>query len=122
PADAARATAEWLTLSSPSPRTCGDRVGVRGFSPHWDSWRVPLTRIASAMRSDLSPQAGPGEEKWLALVHAADTPAIFQPVDPCQRQRIDHKAQCAVGGEIEGDGEHGADGAGMHDQHHIASG
>src|SRR6516165_1214169 len=28
---------------------------------HEDSWRLPLTRIASAMQSGLSPQAGRGE-------------------------------------------------------------
>ncbi|KGJ65262.1 hypothetical protein BJA5080_01907 [Bradyrhizobium diazoefficiens SEMIA 5080] len=43
-----------------------ERVGVRGLFPQkrWqlDSRRLPLTRIASAMQSGLSPQAGRGKD------------------------------------------------------------
>src|SRR5947207_10343804 len=47
--------------SSPSPRPYGEKVGMRGRLHEFDSRRVPLTRIASSMQSDLSPQAGRGE-------------------------------------------------------------
>src|SRR5690242_14329731 len=51
----------------PLPALRGERVGVRGCfrttGAKEDSQRVPLTRIASAMRSDLSPHAGRGEEE-----------------------------------------------------------
>src|ERR1700704_4898134 len=58
-------------LSAPSPRTFGVetsearswRVGVRGFLRELDSRRVPLTRIFAARKSDLSPQAGRGEQE-----------------------------------------------------------
>src|SRR5438552_833450 len=45
---------------APSPRSCGERVGVRGSLHECRRWRdrYPLTRIAS--QSDLSPQAGRG--------------------------------------------------------------
>jgi hypothetical protein len=33
-------------------------------------WRRPLTRIASAMRTDLSPQAGRGEEALMRVASA----------------------------------------------------
>src|SRR6201996_7133521 len=49
---------------------CGERVGVRGTLFLRRSWRVPLTRIASAMQFDHSPQAGSGKElaRWLAAL------------------------------------------------------
>src|SRR6185437_1508604 len=53
--------------SAPSPRSCGERVGVRGYlHVNGESWtrggpphpdRIPLR----CMRSDLSPQAGRGD-------------------------------------------------------------
>ena len=39
---------------------CGERVGARGILRTFGLAESPLTRIASAMRSDLSPQAGRG--------------------------------------------------------------
>ena len=51
-----------------------------------------------------------------ALVDRDHAPAIFKAIDPRQRQRVDHESQRAVGRKIERDGEHGADGAGMHDE------
>jgi hypothetical protein len=33
----------------PLPALRGERVGVRGSFGEFDSWRVPLTRITSAM-------------------------------------------------------------------------
>src|ERR1700692_3071859 len=47
-----------LCFSSPSPRSYGERVGVRGSLHALCSWREPLTRPASP--DDLSPQ-GRGE-------------------------------------------------------------
>jgi len=42
-----------VALSSPSPRSCGERVGVRGIYQRGEKQKKPLTRIAA--RSDLSP-------------------------------------------------------------------
>src|SRR5438270_12495482 len=44
-----------LVFSSPSPRSYGERVGLRGSVHALCSRKVPLTRIASSSRSDLSP-------------------------------------------------------------------
>src|SRR5262249_2065464 len=51
----------------PRPALRGERVGVRGSLHEHDPWREPLTRIASVMQSDLSPQAGLGEAAATAL-------------------------------------------------------
>src|SRR6266704_2913745 len=54
---------EIVWISSPSPRSCGERVGVRGSHRETGADLInlyPLTRIASSMQSDLSPQAGRG--------------------------------------------------------------
>src|SRR6266496_5592576 len=48
-------------LSSPSPRACGERAGVRGSLHESRFWREPLTRIAA--QSDLSPQTRGEVEK-----------------------------------------------------------
>jgi hypothetical protein len=42
--------------SSPSPRSCGERVGVSGSLDGLDSRRVPLTRNSRCANFDLSPQ------------------------------------------------------------------
>ena len=55
-----------------------------------------------------------------APVDRDHAPAAVEAVDPRQRQRIDDEAQRAVGRQIERDGEHGADRAGMHDKNDIA--
>ena len=47
---------------------------------------------------------------------------FLEPVDTRQRQRIDHETQRLLGLKIERDGEHGADGAGMHDEDRLACG
>ncbi len=60
-----------LRSFTPSPRSSRGEGGVRGFSPHMKFIErpVPLTRIAPddashrRGRSDLSPQAGRGEEE-----------------------------------------------------------
>ena len=65
--DAAQAGGQQLEVTS--PRLRGEvkagaqrRLRVRGLSTHSDSRIVPLTRLASSMRDDLSPPAGRGEE------------------------------------------------------------
>ncbi len=51
-----------------------------------------------------------------ALIDRDDAPAGREPVDPGQRQRIDHEAQGRLRCQIERNAERGADGAGMHDE------
>ena len=55
-----------------------------------------------------------------ALVDRDDAPAALETIDPRHRERIDDKAQRAVGIKIKRDGERGADRTGMHDEHDIA--
>src|SRR5260221_10119825 len=43
-------------LFAPSPRTCGERVGVRGSLHESDSRRVPLTRIFRFAQNPTSPR------------------------------------------------------------------
>src|ERR1700722_18456127 len=62
-------------LLLPRPALRGERVGVRGSIHAFDSRRVPLTRMASAMPSDLSPQAGRG--KPASRDHGIDSKAII---------------------------------------------
>ena len=57
----------WVLRAVMSGRGDEERVGVRGTLHEFNSRRVPLTRIASAMRSDLSPQAGRGGTEGVAL-------------------------------------------------------
>jgi hypothetical protein len=49
-------------LSSPSPRACGERVGVRGSLHAFDSRREPLTR----RYAPTSPREERGEVTWYA--------------------------------------------------------
>ncbi len=63
---------------------------------------------------------GEVEEHRLERIHRNDAPAVVEPVDARQRQRIDHETQRVVWRKIERDGEHGADGAGMHDEDRLA--
>ena len=65
----------WRVGACPGEATWRSRV--RGSLREFDSLRVPLTRIASAMRSDLSPQAGRGEPR-----PAFPTPSRFKGVAP----------------------------------------
>lgn len=73
---------------------------------------VPLTR-RSAPTSPRIRGIEPLRKIFRAalLVHRNHAPAVIEPVDPGQGQRIDHKAQRLLGLKIERDGEHGPDGA-----------
>jgi hypothetical protein len=60
----------WLSAalgSSPSPRSCGERVGVRG-SLHTVPTRGESPSPGAQARADLSPQAGRGEESIRGLI------------------------------------------------------
>jgi FAD:protein FMN transferase len=76
------AIADGMAPPSPSPRTCGERVGVRGSCRTFGLEESPLTRIAS--RSDLSPQAGRGQA-------AAATGDAIQLL-PANRVRFAHRS------------------------------
>src|SRR5262245_61040182 len=52
----------------------------------WGAWRVPLTRIASKMRSDLSPQAGRGDFSALGRQVGADV-QLLELLRRCVRWR-----------------------------------
>src|SRR6202163_1945407 len=56
------------------------------------------------------------------LVDRDHPPAASEAIDPRQGQRVDHKTQGAIGCEIERDGEHRTDGAGMRDKDDVARG
>src|SRR5215475_10333579 len=53
---------ECLALSSPSPRSCGQRVGVRDSLHIGTRGESPSPGLHLTMQSDLSPQAGRGKE------------------------------------------------------------
>src|SRR6476661_10568708 len=56
----------------------------------------------------------------LRSIHRNHPPAVLESIDARQRQRVDHETQRVVGRKIERDSEHGADGAGMHDEDRLA--
>src|SRR5437763_14711622 len=63
----------------PRPALCGERVGVRGSirDRGLSIDLYPLTRIASAMRSDLSPQAGRGKKPQVSIFTYSKSPGLL---------------------------------------------
>src|SRR4051794_25014425 len=77
---------------APSPRPSrGEGWGEGALSTHSHSRRVPLTRIASAMRSDLSPQAGRGKVSPAIIASAAKQSM------PQRYERMDCFAEPVIG-------------------------
>src|SRR4051812_37016843 len=72
------------------------------------------------------PEANPGpppkRRNGLAAVDEAEAPGGSEAGEPGEREGIDDKAQRNVGRKRERDGQHGADSAGMYDQHDVVCG
>jgi hypothetical protein len=83
-----------LYLTSPSPRLRGEGRG-EGDPPRVGMRMVPLTRIASPMRSDLSPQAGRGDSNS-QLVHRQSRSCRVKPLIP--RPHAGRATSCLRGG------------------------
>src|SRR3954453_8905747 len=67
----------WILFVSPSPRACGERVGVRGCLRERDAGDGPVPPhpdFSLRVKSDLSPQAGRGGKSQLSLFKILNTP------------------------------------------------
>ena len=81
------------TLLSLSPCFTGRGGSIRGRCRQWIDL-YPLTRIASAIRP-LPASGARLKDEQLARIHRNHPPAVFEPIDARQRQRVDHKTQRA---------------------------
>src|SRR6266516_6871823 len=82
---------------APSPRSCGERAGVRGFYQRTQEKEecAEAPPHPDRKRSDLSPQAGRGEETALGCCTHASRPSL----------RIDDVAQ-AIAEQVEAEHRH----------------
>src|SRR5665647_2674582 len=71
-------------VSSPSPRSYGERVGVRGSIDRLGFAESPPH---PALRADLSPQAGRGKKRTLRRLRKRSFGLCKRPVDPLRQQR-----------------------------------